>query len=971
MMATWDGFVLDPDARRLSGPDGDIHVEPQVFDVLVLLVAERARVVPKTEILEVVWGDQFVSESALTTRIKQARRSLGDDGRTQRYIRNVHGRGYQFVGQLDGADDQEPSAASPARPSNPEPSIRSARPLDLAREIAVDDDFPFVGRSDELDRARAGIEATTDGGYGTVIVAGNPGVGKSRFAIEVLAGFAAAGTRVAAGRCEREVTSALQAVRDAFGQLAQTEPESVAGWADGIEGPLLTLIPSLADHLDHQPVPVDAYAGIDVFLTAIDRLTAERPFALLIDDLQWSDEPTRTFLERVERRLGHRPVAVILTHRVGRADLPGDVARWIGRLGRRDETTTVELGNLADEPARYLIQSVMEDATENDIDDLLSLTEANCLFLTETLRDLPYGGETARSVAELITSRVERQDDEVRSVITAGAALGPEFPLAVAARAADLDPATALAAIDRAIDAELLHETGSATRFRFSHQLVPQSIIDDLTRAERAGLHLRCSRGLTEEGADEAEVVLHQLRAVPLVPMADAVARARTAARAAREAKQFDRARRLLAEANDTEPPARVRAEVQLELAQVINDVGTPGEAITLIEAVARSARANGWPDLLIGAALAHWSQSPYRRPMDTSTLTLLDEAATALGDDESVDKALVLAKTAAFSVFTRRLPERGELADRAVAMARAEGAEGADLLTVLEGAAIAATCPAGVDRLATLDPEIAELRISTGLTWFRDASAPETLALMQGDGPGFRAAVGYDADRVVTQPIAEWRDLCLNGTLQAFVGDVDAARLHYDRAAEIGEAFWGESSPTLHGLGHFLLDLVSGRWTRSRELLELLYAFSDGNIVLLGPLALALHHQGGRDGEVEELMALIGPRQMRSYAEHIVGGNAIVGCAELALARDDAALAEVVEEALEPLSDLMLGLPWAPSLAAAEMLSRLAARRGDPTAAERHHRRAIELYTGLGAPALAGRLQGPGAEPAPIGSTP
>ena len=75
-----------------------MHVEPQVFDVLVQLVANSDRVVTKDEMLQSVWGHRFVGDSALTSRIKAARRAIGDDGQTQRLIRTVHGRGYQFVG---------------------------------------------------------------------------------------------------------------------------------------------------------------------------------------------------------------------------------------------------------------------------------------------------------------------------------------------------------------------------------------------------------------------------------------------------------------------------------------------------------------------------------------------------------------------------------------------------------------------------------------------------------------------------------------------------------------------------------------------------------------------------------------------------------------------------------------------------------------------------------------------------------
>ena len=92
---------LDTDTYELRSAEGPVDVEPQVFDVLVHLLAHRTRVVPKEELLDVVWGDRFVSESALTTRIKQARQAVGDNGQAQRVIKTVHGRGYRFVADVD------------------------------------------------------------------------------------------------------------------------------------------------------------------------------------------------------------------------------------------------------------------------------------------------------------------------------------------------------------------------------------------------------------------------------------------------------------------------------------------------------------------------------------------------------------------------------------------------------------------------------------------------------------------------------------------------------------------------------------------------------------------------------------------------------------------------------------------------------------------------------------------------------
>ena len=92
-----------------------VPVEPQVFDVLVHLVANRDRTVTKDELLDAVWGDRFVSESALTSRIKAARRVVGDDGDRQRVIKTVHGRGYRWVAGVTEHDGGSSGAAGAVR----------------------------------------------------------------------------------------------------------------------------------------------------------------------------------------------------------------------------------------------------------------------------------------------------------------------------------------------------------------------------------------------------------------------------------------------------------------------------------------------------------------------------------------------------------------------------------------------------------------------------------------------------------------------------------------------------------------------------------------------------------------------------------------------------------------------------------------------------------------------------------------
>ena len=112
-MYRFDECELDSRRRELRRSGRRVHVEPQVFDVLLCLLQHRDRVVAKTELLDEVWGDRFVSESTLTSRLKAARRAIGDDGRSQRLIATVHGFGYRFVGSVVVESDEGSRGAEP------------------------------------------------------------------------------------------------------------------------------------------------------------------------------------------------------------------------------------------------------------------------------------------------------------------------------------------------------------------------------------------------------------------------------------------------------------------------------------------------------------------------------------------------------------------------------------------------------------------------------------------------------------------------------------------------------------------------------------------------------------------------------------------------------------------------------------------------------------------------------------------
>ena len=101
-------------ARIVLRRDGqEVKLEPKAFDVLAYLVQRRGAVVRKEELLDQIWGDRFVSESALTTRIKAVRQAVDDDGNRQAIIRTVHGKGYEFIAEVTTAPGAVAAAGSP------------------------------------------------------------------------------------------------------------------------------------------------------------------------------------------------------------------------------------------------------------------------------------------------------------------------------------------------------------------------------------------------------------------------------------------------------------------------------------------------------------------------------------------------------------------------------------------------------------------------------------------------------------------------------------------------------------------------------------------------------------------------------------------------------------------------------------------------------------------------------------------
>lgn len=101
MFYRFGNYELDPGRFELRKDGETQHTEPQVFEVLSLLVERRDRIVTKEELLDAIWPERYVTENVLSSRIMAARKVIGDSAHEQRLIRTIHGRGFRFVGDVE------------------------------------------------------------------------------------------------------------------------------------------------------------------------------------------------------------------------------------------------------------------------------------------------------------------------------------------------------------------------------------------------------------------------------------------------------------------------------------------------------------------------------------------------------------------------------------------------------------------------------------------------------------------------------------------------------------------------------------------------------------------------------------------------------------------------------------------------------------------------------------------------------
>ena len=388
----------------------------------------------------------------------------------------------------------------------------------------------FVGRDEELGDLHAAVDRALAGRSSVFLLAGEPGIGKSRLADEVARRAEDRGATVLWGRgweaggapaywvWVQALRSYVQGVDPATlrGQLGRGAPE------------IAQMLPGLREvlpNLEEPTAPESEGARFRLFdaVASFLRAAAEtQPLALIFDDLHAADTPSLLLLQFVARELARERIVVIATFR-DVAPVPGEaLTATLAELARERGTRRIALQGLPlADVARIIHSTTGLDPPQALTEAIHAETEGNPLFVTEVARLLAsedrLEGEDWRpaippGVRDVITQRLGLVSEGCRSTLGFASVIGREFDVTALERLADEPEAELLAALDEATEARLVGDSpGTPGRLRFSHALIRDTLYDELPSARRALLHRRLGETLEELHAHDLDPYLAEL----------------------------------------------------------------------------------------------------------------------------------------------------------------------------------------------------------------------------------------------------------------------------------------------------------------------------------------------------------------------------------------------------------------------------------------------------------------------------
>jgi class 3 adenylate cyclase len=754
----------------------------------------------------------------------------------------------------------------------------------------------LVGRDVEVGQLRAPWKRVVAGeGREVVLVAGEPGQGKTTLIAEVARRAYADGAVVLLGRCDEGVGAPYAAFADALGHLvAHADDELLWRHVQRHGAELARLVPMLGLRAGPLPPPAsgDAEAERYLLFTAVtgllDAASAERAVMLVLDDLHWADKPTLQLLRHVVAHTSSTRLLVVGAYRDAELSAAHPLTETLGDLRREPAVTVLPLGGLDDTAVVSLMESAAGHALDEEATALAHAvyreTDGNPFFVSEVLRHLAETGAIVRgpggrwaasgpgaaivlpdSVRQVLGARVARLGDLVTRVLSAAAVIGRDFELDLVTVVTGVDEDTLLELLEQARAAALVREVKAVPgRYTFSHALVQHTIYEDLGSTRRARLHRQVAEALEASvgdapGARVTELARHYLLATRPAEADKALSYARQAGESALAALAPDEALRWFTQALElmgAGAESALRIDLLIGLGTAQRQVGDPGFRSTLLEA-AGFAEECGDGNRLVAAALANYrGMLSANGIVDTERVDVLRRALQAVGGADSLERAQLLARLCSELAYAP-LDERLALAQEAKAVARRLGDPG----TL---AAVISDCSVPLHFPSTLAEQFADIREALhaaeqatdpvvrfwAATWgYVDATSAGDF-----DFASYCLSVEHAVNARLQQPSMLWITLCHEtaGALQR--GEPDRAEELATRALEQGTACGQPDAFTFYGGQLIVIRHYQGRLHELLDLIADVAAQNTGISAYKAVLAWA-HCEAGNENTAHELL--------------------------------------------------------------------------------------------------------------------
>lgn len=567
----------------------------------------------------------------------------------------------------------EIAVAEPAAPTGPAPAAGVSTSSTTGPETHAPLPFPtlwpwsLAGRDEELaqltdlvDRVVAGT-----GSLAFVALTGEPGIGKSRLAIELATYADERGATIAWGRCSQDDGA-----------------PALWPWATVLER-LGSSLPSSAEDGDGST----AFRAWETVVQTVISAAENGPLLLVLDDLHWADTSSLRVLRLLTEAVAAESPARLLVLATWREHpVPTGALAEVAEALARKHALRFQLRGISAEAAAQVFAQVTEaEPSATDADTLWQHTEGNPFFLVEYAR-LARDGELASLVAEgrppaavheVLSRRIAHLDPATRELLQTASVLGRIFDLSALAAVADIDEDTALDRLDPAIEAGLVAED-AVDRFRFNHALVRDTALSGLPQSRRARVHARAAEALSGRPKRETEVARHWLAAGPR-HLARAWPAAQAAARSAMDVYAYVEALEMLehalgAQDMDAASTLEDRFELLTDLADVLRRAGRWAELREVAHEAIEVAEDAQDLELLIRAGVmtstgALWTASGGE--VDETVVDALRVALDRLPPGDDARRCRVMLALAGEIYYGTTPQEREALVEEAVAMAR------------------------------------------------------------------------------------------------------------------------------------------------------------------------------------------------------------------------------------------------------------------------------------------------------------